>query len=98
MSGLKQANHQKRKRSDLDEEPMEIDQDTQPPPSKKQKCENCEREKPPTKSLFSSQVSLLCLNMILPNQGPKQLWLNENANSIYGHQVHRTAYEKETKM
>ena len=100
MSGLKQANHQnrKRKRSDDDEESMEVDQEQQEPPSKKQKCDKCEQEKPPTKSLFSSQVSLMRINAILPNQRPKQLWHNENANSIFGHQVHRTAYEKETKM
>ena len=97
MSGLKQANHQnrKRKRSDDDEESMEVDQE---PPSKKQKCDKCEQEKPPTKSLFSSQVSFMRLNAIIPNEGPRKLWHNENANSIFGHQVHRTAYEKETKM
>ena len=97
MSGLKQANHQKRKRSDtdLDDQSMEIDQEPAP---KRQKCDKCEQEKPPTKSLFSSQLSLIRLNAILPNQKPKKLWHNENANSIFGHQVHRTAYEKETKM
>ena len=98
MSGLKQHNHQKRKRDDEDQEPMETDQDSQPPPPKKQKCDKCEQEKPPTKSLFSSQVSLMRLNAIIPNEKPKILWHNENANSIHGHQVHRTAYEKETKM
>ena len=101
MSGLKQANHQNRKRkrsdTDQDEQPMEVDQE-QPPPPKKQKCDKCDQEKPPTKSLFSSQLSLMRLNVISPNQKPRKLWHNENANSIFGHQVHRTAYEKESKM
>ena len=100
MSGLKQANHQnrKRKRSDDDEQSMEVDQEQPEPPPKKQKCDKCEQEKPPTKSLFSSQLSFMRLNAIIPNEKPKTLWQNENANSIFGHQVHRTAYEKETKM
>ena len=102
MSGLKQANHQNRKRKrpdiDDDEQSMEVDQEQPEPPPKKQKCDKCDQEKPPTKSLYSSQVSLMRINAIFPNEKPKQLWHNENANSIFGHQVHRTAYEKETKM
>ena len=84
MSQLKVHNHQKRKRSEEDEEPMETDSEMQPPPEKKCKC-----VKEQTKSLFSTQTSLIRLNAIIPGQEPKVLWHNEHANSIYGHQPNR---------
>ena len=84
MSGLKAQNHQKRKRSDSEDEvqPMETDSEIQEPPKKKCKC-----VKEPIKSLFSSQISLIRLNAIIPGQEPKMLYQNEHANSIHGHQL-----------
>ena len=56
-----------------------------------------EKERKETKSLFSSQLSIVCLNAVLPNGEIKTLWTNKNVNSIYGNVPLRHAYEKENK-
>ena len=89
-SQFKNFRYQKRKReSNQEDEPME---EAEQPPAKKQKCDTCgnsENKRPETKSLFSSQASLVQLHVNLPGNVKKIIWQNEYANSIFGHQPTR---------
>ena len=57
-----------------------------------------EERKKQTKTLFSTQVSLVKLLAILPDGTVIVLWENKNVTSILGHQPWRHAFEPEDKM
>ena len=54
------------------------------------------KEKKPTKSLYSSQFSIVQIRAVLPDGTVKVLFVNKFANSIFGHQPLRHSPEKET--
>ena len=82
-SGFKVFNYQPKKtQNPAEPEPV-------PPPSKKPKHQET------TKSLFSSQCAIIKLNAKYPDGKVETVFENEHANSIFGHQPLRHAYQKE---
>ena len=65
-----------------------------PPPAEKS-CK-CKKEKE-TKSLYASQLAIIGLKAIFTSGETEDLYMNENANSVYGHQHLRHCYQKEDK-
>ena len=55
--------------------------------------ENKKKEKKPTKSLYSSQFSIVQIRAVLPDGTVKVLFVNKFANSIFGHQPLRHRLE-----
>ena len=80
--------------------PPPLDPDDEPmPPSdekscdckkeKQQTCRDCKKENKQTKSLYVSQQSVIGLQATFPSGETEDLYMNENANSVYGHQPSR---------
>ncbi len=70
--------------------PDESDSDEEQPAAPK-------KRKKDTKSLFSSQLAIIEIHAVLPDNTKVVFWNNPKVNSIHGHVPLRHCYEKETK-